>query len=217
MSPEMESSPLTPFQLEIARLFFALPSAHGFLLAGGAALLAQRLTTRPTQDLDFFTRHEASVTAVRDELESAASAHGWATTRVRDAATFCRLVIHGPTDVLVDLALDSPPVLPPADSIAGPTFAPAELAARKLLALFDRAEARDFTDVYLLAQRFEQEAMLSEARNIDAGLSAAYLAAQLSTLGRFTDNELPISSSEVPALRAFFSSWRSKLLDDPRT
>lgn len=38
MSPETESSPLTPFQLEVARLFFALPSAQGFLLAGGAAM-----------------------------------------------------------------------------------------------------------------------------------------------------------------------------------
>lgn len=30
---------LTPFQLEVARLFFALPASQGFLLAGGAALL----------------------------------------------------------------------------------------------------------------------------------------------------------------------------------
>ena len=35
---------------------FALPASRGFLLAGGAALLAQHLTARPTEDLDFFTR-----------------------------------------------------------------------------------------------------------------------------------------------------------------
>ena len=46
---------LPPFQLEVARMFFALPASRGFLLAGGAALLAQRLTARPTEDLDFFT------------------------------------------------------------------------------------------------------------------------------------------------------------------
>jgi Nucleotidyl transferase AbiEii toxin, Type IV TA system len=46
---------LSPFQLEVARLFFALPASQGFLLAGGAALLAQHLTARPTEDLDFFT------------------------------------------------------------------------------------------------------------------------------------------------------------------
>jgi hypothetical protein len=42
-----EASPeLTAFQLEVARLFFGLPESKGFLLAGGAALLAQHLTTR---------------------------------------------------------------------------------------------------------------------------------------------------------------------------
>ena len=40
---------LSAFQLEVARLFFALPASQGFLLAGGAALLAQHLTARPTE------------------------------------------------------------------------------------------------------------------------------------------------------------------------
>jgi hypothetical protein len=44
---------LTAFQLEVARIFFSLPASAGFLLAGGAALAAQHLTERPTQDLDF--------------------------------------------------------------------------------------------------------------------------------------------------------------------
>ena len=66
-------SALTPFQIEVARLFFNLPASGGFLLAGGAALLAQRLTTRPTQDLDFFTRTGAGdVPGATDALEEAA-------------------------------------------------------------------------------------------------------------------------------------------------
>jgi hypothetical protein len=32
---------LAAFQLEVTRLFFTLPASKGFLLAGGAALLAQ--------------------------------------------------------------------------------------------------------------------------------------------------------------------------------
>jgi hypothetical protein len=51
-------SDLSAFQLEVARLFFGLPASKGFLLAGGAALLAQHLTARPTEDLDFFTAPE---------------------------------------------------------------------------------------------------------------------------------------------------------------
>lgn len=44
---------LTAFQIDVAQLFFSLPASHGFLLAGGAALAAQQLTTRSTEDLDF--------------------------------------------------------------------------------------------------------------------------------------------------------------------
>ena len=47
---------LTAFQIELTRTFFTLPASQRFLLAGGAALLAQHLTVRPTQDLDLFTR-----------------------------------------------------------------------------------------------------------------------------------------------------------------
>jgi hypothetical protein len=38
------ASPLTAFQIEVARLFFGLAASEGFLLAGGGALLAQGLT-----------------------------------------------------------------------------------------------------------------------------------------------------------------------------
>jgi len=87
-------------------------------------LVAQHLTSRPTQDLDFFTRVGAtSVPAARDALEIAARTKGWSIERVRDEATFCRLVIHGDDDLLVDLALDSPPEHPATARLIGPSFA----------------------------------------------------------------------------------------------
>ncbi|WP_207890884.1 nucleotidyl transferase AbiEii/AbiGii toxin family protein [Rhodococcus sp. Eu-32] len=136
---------LTAFQVRVARLFFSLPASKGFLLAGGAALVAQNLTTRPTQDLDFFTSSAgASVGTARDSFEAAAAERDWRVERIQDAETYCRLLIHGDEDLLVDLALDSVPGMAPTASIVGPTFAPEELAGRKLIALFDRAEARDF-------------------------------------------------------------------------
>jgi predicted nucleotidyltransferase component of viral defense system len=139
---------LTDFQLEVTRLFFSLPASRGFLLAGGAALLAQHLTTRPTEDLDFFTApNRGHVPAARDALEAAARRQGWATERIHDSDTFCRLVIRSDTaEVVTDLAVDTPPDFPASSTAAGPTLAPEELVGRKLLALFDRAAARDFAD-----------------------------------------------------------------------
>ena len=209
-----ESAPvgLTPFQVQVARLFFELPASAGFLLAGGAALVAQHLTHRPTQDLDFFTRVGGSAVGdARDQFEAAAAARGWTAKRVRDEDTFCRLVVSGPEDLLVDLALDAPPGAPPRASFIGPTFDPEELAGRKLLALFDRAEARDFADVYVLAQRYGKELLLARAAAVDAGFDPAVLASMLRTLARFADDNIPVPVDEVPALRAFFAAWAAEL------
>ena len=205
---------LTAFQMEVARLFFALPESAGFLLAGGAALVAQHLTTRPTEDLDFFTTPETGhVPAARDALEAASRGRGWSTERIHDSSTFCRLVIRDSDGtVIVDLAVNAPPDFPAYQTAAGPTLAPEELAGHKLLALFDRAAARDFADIYVLARRFGKAALLARAAQIDAGFDATVLADMLATLDRFTDDEIPLpGGSSVAELRAFYSTWQSEL------
>lgn len=203
---------LTAFQLEVARVFFSLAESKGYLLSGGAALVASDLTARPTGDLDLFTHAPSeSVAGGRDALVAAASARHWATTVIRDTPTFCRLVVHGPEDLLVDLAVDSPPASPPTMTVLGPTLAPLELAARKLLALFGRAEARDFTDVYVLAERFGKPALLALAGQIDPGFDERVLAEMLTTLRRFSDDELPVDLADVLAIREFFAAWATEL------
>jgi len=206
---------LTAFQLEVATLFFALPASKGFLLAGGAALLAQHLTTRPTEDLDFFTASErGQVPAARDALETAVRRRGWSIERIHDGDPFCRLLIQSTIgEVLVDLAVNAPPDLPASATPAGPTLAPEELAGHKLLALFDRAAARDFADVYMLARRFGKELLLARAAQIDAGFDIQVLADMIGTLDRLADSEIPLPDGlPVAELRAFYSTWRLELL-----
>lgn len=205
---------LSAFQQEVARMFFALPASEGFLLAGGAALLAQHLTARPTEDLDFFTAPERGrVPAARDALETEARRRGWTTDRIHDSDTFCRMVVRSAeAGVLVDLAVNAPPDLPASVTSAGPTLAPEELAGHKLLALFDRAAARDFADVYVLVRLFGKDALLARAAQIDAGFDVRVLADMIATLDRFADDELPVPDGSSPAeLRAFYSAWRSEL------
>lgn len=211
-APPTAPEGLTEFQIQVARLFFSLPASNGFLLAGGAALVAQQLTTRATQDLDFFTGpRQGDVPTARDAFEDAAMAQGWAVHRVRDTATFCRLVVSGIEDVLVDLAVDTPPNLPAIVSMAGPTLSLEELAGRKVIALFDRAEARDFADVYILAQRYSKPLLLARAAEVDGGFDLAVFADMLDTLSRFTDTEIPVNPDEVNFLREFFTRWATEL------
>jgi hypothetical protein len=128
---------LSAFQLEVAQLFFSLRASRGFLLAGGGALLAQHLTGRPTDDLDFFTAPELGhVPSARDELEAAARRRGWSVDRIQDSDTFCRLIIRSDNaEILVDLAVDAPPDQPGSVTIAGPTFSPEDLPDQPVSAL----------------------------------------------------------------------------------
>jgi hypothetical protein len=113
---------------------------------------------------------------------------------------------------LIDLAVNAPPDLPASVTTAGPTLAPEELVGHKLLALFDRAAARDFTDVYVLVRRFGKDVMLARATQIDAGFDTKVLADMIATLSRFTDNEIPVpEDSSAAELRAFYAAWRSEL------
>jgi hypothetical protein len=120
-------------------------------------------------------------------------------------------VIDRDDEVLVDLAVDSPPRLPPTMTLLGPTLAPLELAGRKLLALCGRAEARDFADVFVLAERFGEEALLTEARAADRGFDELVLAQMMRTLDRFSDDEIPASAEVVPEIRLFFARWAGEL------
>ena len=82
----------------------------------------------------------------------------------------------------------------------------------KLLPLFDRAAARDFADVYVLAGRFGKEVLLGRAAQVDAGLDSRILAGMLAILDRFIDDGIPLpGGSSVVGLRDFHSAWRSEL------
>lgn len=63
---------LSAFQVDLARVFFALDAAEDYLVAGGAALLASDLIARPTEDLGLFAATPTtSVTMAKDAFMQA--------------------------------------------------------------------------------------------------------------------------------------------------
>ncbi|MFS3128796.1 nucleotidyl transferase AbiEii/AbiGii toxin family protein [Nocardioides sp. Bht2] len=204
---------LTPLQVEVAQIFFGLRASKGFLVAGGAALLASELIVRPTEDLDLFASSPiASVVEAKLALTGALEDRAYQVVVVQDSPTFCRIVVRGAEqEILVDLGVDSPPLGSPTMTVLGPTLAPLELASRKLLALFGRAEARDFADVALLVRRFGKEELLKGAASLDGGFDSSVLAQMMRTLDRFTDDEIPLDGAGVRQAREFFSDWADSL------
>ena len=138
---------LSNSQLVVAAAFFALRESEHFVIVGGVALIALELIDRPTDDLDFSTDDPTRISNAATALIVTAGRNGWPVETIRSTATFQRmkLTVDGET-VRVDIAVDSPPRLRTVTTTIGPTLDPLELAGRKLLALFDRAAPRDFSD-----------------------------------------------------------------------
>jgi len=78
----------------------------------------------------------------------------------------------------------------------------------------DRAEARDFADVYVLAERFGQDALFNEASAADPGFNKQLLAQMMRTLDRFSNDEIPALAGFVPEIRLFFARWAGELSRD---
>jgi hypothetical protein len=135
--------------------------------------------------LDFFTRPGVGDVGWPGTSPRGAGERGWDVGRVQDGGAFCRLLAHGPEELLVDLALDSAPGRPASASVAGSTFAPDELADRKIVALFDRAAARDFVDVYALSRRFTKTHLLELAREVDGDFDVPVFVDMLRHLARY--------------------------------
>lgn len=209
-------------QRAAARLLFDLPEARGFALAGGSALLALGTIDRPTRDIDAFVAAKPEtppgdvgpvVAALRERLLQ----DGWAITVDRELVTFARLVATRDGDAVeIDLAVDSPPLFP-IEAVDGlPVLSGPDLAARKVLAILDRAEGRDFTDLRALADRYSQAECIRWAQELDAGVRVPDIAEAFTKLTRLRDAELPCPSDAVPPLRTWFERWSTDLLAGDR-
>jgi hypothetical protein len=203
---------LSQLQERVARSFFALPESAGFALAGGAALVVQRLVDRTTRDLDFFGPEQLAARRAADALQAALVAGGLHCERVRDHATFVRLAVaDGDQITEVDVCYDHQ-WRPSVPTDVGPARSPEELAVDKLLALYGRALPRDFVDVYRLHQICGIEAMMRWAPEKDRGFSGYRLAETLGTMARFRRAEFEIDDDSYADLETFFAGLRAELI-----
>ncbi len=208
---------LSDLQRRAAHLLFELPEADGFALAGGSALVALGVVDRLTRDLDAFMAAAPAdppgdVRPVATELTAALTADGWTVQVVRDHVTFTRLLAEiGGEAIEIDLAVDSPPLFPLQSPSGIPSLSAEDLAARKILATLDRAEGRDFTDLWALSVTFGRDECIGWARQLDAGIDEGDIADAFTRLERIDDDDLPCALAELPDVRAWFATWTEEL------
>jgi hypothetical protein len=202
---------LEPLQRRVAARALGLPAAGRMALAGGAAMLAHGLVTRPTADVDLFSPDEADVQLLRRDLVAALLADGLTVHVDLESDSFVRLGVED-TDghrLEVELAWDAR-LYPPVRMQLGPVLSEAELAADKSLALFGRAYARDLVDVAALVSRLGAARVIELASAKDDGFSTAVFARALEVAADRPDAEfhrLGLDEAALAELRGWARAW----------
>ncbi len=202
---------LSALQQRVAVVLAELPEAEGFALAGGGALIVRGAVDRETHDLDFFVGDADAVDRLLPVLEAALRDASLAVERRQVAHGFARVSIrdsdeHTEVDLCVDYRL-----LPAESSPIGPVLALEELAANKLLALFSRAEARDFVDFAALEPVYGLDHLCQLAAEKNGGFNRRVLAAMLERIDRIPTDEFLLDAERLAALRRSVLGWQLQL------
>ena len=215
---------LTNLQRKILLRFSELPDKEAFYLTGGTALSAIFLKHRRSNDLDFFTNTEELILPLSQKLEASLIKEGFKVEKSRGFHSFVELSVSLANDsTVVHFALDSPfrfeqpsvfKEIPGAkvDSLI-------DIATNKLLALFGRAELRDFIDIYFLCKiHFNKTELIERAAQKDPGFDLYWLGIAMGRINDFSDDSpdmyLLTRTCTMKELKEFFSNWRRDILKE---
>lgn len=172
---------------------------------------------RRTQDLDFFGLSGTDVQRLLPAAERALSDAGFHVRRVREAPAFVRLEVRkGGEKTELDLAADAR-LFPLQTDQEVPTLSSLELAVDKVLAVFGRAEARDFVDLSAIVGRFGLTRLVDLASQKDPGFSLEVFSQMLERFARLRPQEFDLSESRYQQLASEVSLWREQALELART
>lgn len=212
---------LTDLQRKILFQFSGLPDQEAFYLTGGTALSAIFLKHRRSHDLDFFTPIEELIQPHSQKLEESLVKEGLKVDRLRAFQSFTELSVSSENDfTMVHFALDSPfrfEEPSKVDEIFGVKVdSLIDIATNKVLALFGRAELRDFIDVYFLTkEHFSKIELIEKASQKDPGFDLYWFGIALERLNDFTDDAtdllLLVRQCSMTELKEFFGQWRKDI------
>ena len=209
---------LTPLHKSFIRKFSESPFQKSFFLTGGTALAAFYLQHRLSEDLDFFTENSGEVRYVLPWAEECAKQLHLKLEVRRQSVSFANCFFESDRGEIlrVDFAQDAPfrlekTVLQPELHIYVDNLT--DIACNKLSALFDRAEAKDFVDLYFLDREFLPfREILEKTRTKHVGLDDYWLAQALFRVAEV--EKLPRMLKEVPLeeLKRFFLGLAKEMI-----
>ncbi|MEJ2207655.1 MAG: nucleotidyl transferase AbiEii/AbiGii toxin family protein [Anaerolineae bacterium] len=214
---------LTPLQRRLLAEIGGSPLKDEFFLTGGTALAVLYLHHRYSVDLALFTENPAAVARVVPTMQEIADRLGLEITFTRTLGTFLEAFVTSPDGERVefDFAQDSPYRLEPTRFDSELQLAvdnPTDIACNKLSALFDRAEPKDFVDVYFIVREFLPfEQLVALARQKHVGMDDYWLAMALAQVERVSMLPRMVKPVSLDELKAFFLARAKELMDRANT
>jgi predicted nucleotidyltransferase component of viral defense system len=210
---------LTPLQRQTLIAIGQTPLWNSFYLTGGTALAAFYLHHRYSVDLDFFTSDPAAIARVPPLMQEIARQLNLEITFTRTLDTFLECFLRSPNGerLEMDFAQDTPYRLEPTrldDTLHINVDSLTDIACNKLSALFDRAEPKDFVDVYFLCQeKFSFEYLTGLARQKHVGIDDYWLAVALRRVEFVEFLPRMIKPLSLDELKAFFLGYAKALME----
>lgn len=195
-------------------------------MAGSGAIREHGIIDRPTQDIDLFTSTTSAETfaASTTRLAAAMRERGFEVIERRNAPQFASFSVTSLTNqtVEVDLGVDWRAEEPVTLSI-GPVLSLEDAVGSKVVAVYSRAEARDYLDLDAIREsgRFTDGQLLDLAFDRDPGFDVEMFAGQLEQINRITGTsrveEYGVGEQELAQLKSRLSGWAADLRTNPPT
>jgi hypothetical protein len=214
--------PVSDLQRRVAEIALGAAARHGFALGGGVSLIAHGIISRPTQDVDLFTDREGAVPAAAAAVETALGSAGFQVERVERFGDLAA-VWEGLTDNLAEWIVTAPGgerlmlqmanvdrARDPVTMSFGPVLHIEDAVGRKVVALAERCEVRDYIDVAGALARYSPEQLIGFARRTEPGLTDQELADAGRRLDQLRDGDFTrygLSPADAATLRKRFAAW----------
>ncbi|GIH70621.1 nucleotidyl transferase AbiEii/AbiGii toxin family protein [Sphaerimonospora thailandensis] len=196
----------------------ALPvcDRYGLVLAGGYAIKAHGLVTRPSDDIDFATASSAPMEEIVNALAHTYQQAGLETSVISAQDRKGHLLVRFPhsTRYRIDI-LKEPLNHPPSIMSFGPVLSMEDAVALKVGALHDRGLPRDLIDVHAATEYFSDAELAAMARRVlGEDFFPEDLRDQLEHAAVYQDEEFAVygcGPDEINAMRAWAQQWADRL------
>jgi predicted nucleotidyltransferase component of viral defense system len=160
-------SPLTEEHALLLRTVLPVCASYGLALAGGYAIKAHGLVSRPSEDIDFATANVASVDEIITALADAYRQAGFGVQFLSSDARKGHLIVSFPSGANCRVDLLKEPLNHPLKMMEfGPVLSLRDAVALKMGALHDRCLPRDLIDVHGAAEHFTRPELVAMCRAV---------------------------------------------------